>query len=304
MDQRAEAVGDRIADNAVDARVRVEALVAIDVVQVVPRRHARGDAALLVEGAVGERRAEARAEDAAGQTQLAHAERDGWPGRLAEQIEHAEVVALLVGGDGDLDHVGVLGAHARVDLLQVGRHLAEVVVTNDALDVLEAANLVDDVGFQVHPVETRDDGLAQQGLPFLLGTGKAAAVHGPANGGDHGAGLVGQQPLEIGGLGEEIQPQLHEAGAALARLLDFDLHHLVAGAADDDADLGGNGRGSGGFSHGVDSSTRGGRGATVPDAHGRCRGLCGYFNRAGGGGQGKRRGSHSWWIGAGRRRRA
>src|SRR3712207_7854444 len=44
---------------------------------------------------------------------------------------------------------------ALVDLLEVGGHLAHVVVADDALDVLEAADLVGDVGLQVDPVEDR-----------------------------------------------------------------------------------------------------------------------------------------------------
>ena len=142
----------------------------------------------------------------------------------------------LLGRDGDLDHVGVLLAHACVDLLQVGRHLAQVVVADDALDVAEAADGVGDVGFEIDPVEAADDGLAQQHLAGLLGAAPAAAVCWPAHRGHQRAGLVGQQALEVGGLGQEVEAQLDQPGAALGRLLDLDLDHLVPGPADDHAD--------------------------------------------------------------------
>ena len=40
-----------------------------------------------------------------------------------------------------LDHVGVLLAHAFVNAFQVGRHLAQVVIADDALDILEAPDI-------------------------------------------------------------------------------------------------------------------------------------------------------------------
>src|SRR5262249_35663469 len=49
--------------------------------------------------------------------------------------------------------------------------------------------------------------------------------------------LVGEQPLEVGGLGQKVEAQLDQGGAVLGGLLDLDLHHLVPGPPDDHADL-------------------------------------------------------------------
>ena len=73
-------------------------------------------------------------------------------------------------------------------------------------------------------------------LPLVLGPLEAAAVGVPAQGGDPGALLVRQQALEVDGLGEEVEAQLDELGPAVDGLLELDLHHLVPGAGDDDAD--------------------------------------------------------------------
>ena len=42
--------------------------------------------------------------------------------------------------------------------------------------------------------------------------------------------------LEVGGLGDEVQAEFDQLGAAFGRLPDLDGDHLVPGAADDHAD--------------------------------------------------------------------
>src|SRR5262249_53242682 len=138
------------------------------------------------------------------------------------------------GPDGDLDHVGVLFAHALVDLLQLGRHVAHVVVADDALDVLVARDGVGDVGLQVDPVEAGHDGLAQEHAAGVLGPGPAAAVLRAAHRGDQGARLVGQEALEVGGALEQVQAQLDQPRPLFCRLPDLDLDHRVPRPADHD----------------------------------------------------------------------
>ncbi len=115
----------------------------------------------------------------------------------------------------------------------------EIVKTNDPLDLAETRDRFGDVDLDVHPVETRDDGLAQQHEAIFLATREAAAILPPPYRGNHRAGFVRQKPLEIRRFGQEIQPQLDEFGAALGGLLYLNLHHLMPCAADDDADIGG-----------------------------------------------------------------
>ena len=142
----------------------------------------------------------------------------------------------MLGADGELDDVGVLLAHLGVNLFQVLGHLAQVVVADDALDVAKTAYLIDDVGFQIDPVEAGDDGLAQQRQARFLGALPGAAVGRPADRGHQRARFVGQQSLEVGRLGNIVQAHLDQARSLLGGFLDLDLNHLVTCPADDDAD--------------------------------------------------------------------
>jgi hypothetical protein len=98
---------------------------------------------------------------------------------------------------------------------------------DDALYVLETTDLVDDVGFQVNPVEACNDGLPQQGHAFFLASAKAAAIGRPAHRGNQGASFALEETVKIGCLGQEIQTGLDQLRAALGGLLDLDLHHAV-----------------------------------------------------------------------------
>ncbi len=109
-------------------------------------------------------------------------------------------------------------------------------VADDALDVLEAADVVGDVGLQIDPVETADDGLADQRQPCFLGAAPASAVLRPAHRGDHRTRLVVQQAFKVGGPGQKVEAQLDEAGALFGGFLNLDLDHLVPGPANHHAD--------------------------------------------------------------------
>ena len=232
VDERAEAVPDGVADDAEDFGVAVDGFVVERLAQLVHRGHPRRDVPLLVERRVGERRAELRLEDPAGEPHVRHAERDGrLRGRL-HQREDAQVVARLGGADDDLDDVRVLGTHAGVDLLEIRRHLAEVVVAYDPPDGAEARDRIGDVGLEIDPVEPGDDGLADEGLALVLAPGPLAAVGRTADGGDHRARLVREEPLEVGSLLEEVEPHLDQPRALLRGLGDLVEEHAVPGAAD------------------------------------------------------------------------
>ncbi len=182
----------------------------------------------------------AQAEDAAGRAEVAHAERDGRLGGILQEGQDAQIVGGALGGDDDLDQIGVLLAHLLVDELELFGHLADVVIADDALGFAEAWDLIDDVDFQIDEIEARDDGLAQEHHALLLGAGPASAVLLPAIGGDHRAGAFVEQALEVGGLGEEVEPQLDQLGALLGGFLNLRLHHAMARAGDDGT---GDGRG-------------------------------------------------------------
>src|SRR5262245_45386060 len=141
-----------------------------------------------------------------------------------------------MGTNGEFHHVAVLGTDALMDLFEIAGHLADVVITDDAFDILEAADLVGDVRFAVDPVEAGDDRLAEQGLAIVLVAIPATAIDGAAHGGPHRARFAFHHPLEVGSFLEEVEAHFKETGAALAGLLNLDLHHLVPRPADDNAE--------------------------------------------------------------------
>ena len=232
MDERAEAVPHGVADDAEDLRVAVDVFVVVELAHLVERGHPRRDVPLLVEGRVGERRAELRLEDSAREAHVAHAERDGRLPGVLHECEDAQVVARLGGADDDLDDIGILDTHSRVDRLEVGGHLAEVVVAHDAAHRAEARDGVGRVGLEIDPVEAGDDGLPEEGPALVLAAGPLAAVGWSADGRDHRARLVLEEALEVGSLLEEVEPHLDQLRALTGGLGDLVEQHAVPGAAD------------------------------------------------------------------------
>lgn len=140
-------------------------------------------------------------------------------------------------GDDDLDDVGILLRHPFVDSFQVLRKVGQIVVRDDALHVLESANGVCDVRFEIDPFKpTRHDALLQKHLAGFLRPAPAPSVLWPADRRDHRAWLVRKQALEIERSGDKVDTQFDECGAALAGFPDFGDHHLVAGPPNYHAD--------------------------------------------------------------------
>src|SRR5207249_4940382 len=111
--------------------------------------------------------------------------------------------------------------------------LAQIVITDDAFGLAESSHLVSDVYLDVEVIESRDNSVAHQHEPLVFGAGPASAIGGPAKGGDHRAGTVGQQAFEVGSFAEEVEPQFDQLRPLLGGFLDLGLYHLVAGAAND-----------------------------------------------------------------------
>ena len=103
----------------------------------------------------------------------------------------------------------------------IARRFVEIVIADDAFDLAEAGNVIGDVVFQVDVIEAGDDGLPHQHLPLFLGAGPAAAVGRAAESGNHRAGPLGEQALEVGGPLEKVEAHLDQLGAALGRLLNL-----------------------------------------------------------------------------------
>ena len=97
VNQRAQAVADRIADHAEHLRLGVDALDVVDLLQLLKRQHARRDLPFLVERGIGERHPHAQAEHPAARAEVAHAERDRRLGRVFQKRHHAQIVGRFAG---------------------------------------------------------------------------------------------------------------------------------------------------------------------------------------------------------------
>ena len=238
VQDRAEAVAHRVAEQREELRVRPDGLHGVGRPELVHRRQAGGDAALFVERGVDPRRPELERREPRDEPELAHAERHGRLRRPPLDFDDPAQVVRLRGHHGDLADVRVLRQHPVVDLVEVSGRLGHVVVTDDALHRPEPADAIGDIGFEIDPLERPgDDGLPQHRLALRFGPRPATAVDRPAEGRHPRATLVGQQPFEIDRLREEIDADFEELGPARRGFAEFDLHHLVASPGHDPADF-------------------------------------------------------------------
>ena len=194
VDQRAEAVADRIGDHAVDLRLGVDLVVVVDLGHLLEAELARRQRPLVMERGVGERRAELAGQDPRGNADVAHAQADRRHLAAARPVRSIRrlscgwlaIVAILTMSGSQL-------AQPAVDLLEIVGRLAEVVQADDPLGLAEARNRAGDVFFQVDVLDALGDRRPQQQQPLLLAAGELAAVGGAAAG-DRPPGRAGRPP--------------------------------------------------------------------------------------------------------------
>ena len=229
---------DRIGHDAVDLGLGVDLVVAIDLGHVLETELARRQGPFVMERGVGMRGPELAGQDAGRHADIAHPQADRGDLGLADHVEDPHVVAGMVGHRRDLDDVRIALRKAAVDLVEVVGRLAEVVEADDPLRLAEAGNAGGDVVFQVDVFDAFGDGRPQEELPLLLRAGPFAAVGRAAAGDDHGAGPIGEQPLDVDGPGDVVQPQFDQLGPLLGKVPVFGDHVTMAAAADTDANHG------------------------------------------------------------------
>ncbi len=169
VDQRAEAVADRVADHAVDRRLRVDAVVVVDFGHLLIAELARRQRPLVMKRGVRERRAEPAGQNARRRADVAHAHADRRHFRALHQLQHPQIVVRLVGHRGDLDDVGVERRQPGVNLLQVVGRLAEIVQADDPLGLAVTRDHRGDVFFQIDVLDPLGDRAAQQHQPLFFG---------------------------------------------------------------------------------------------------------------------------------------
>ena len=112
----------------------------------------------------------------------------------------------MVGGDGDFDDVGAEASERRVDGIEIGRRLAEVVVGDDAFGGRDRAEGLDGIVFYVNILGAEASGLAEEFESRLFGAVVEAAFAFGSAGGDEGVGGPGEETRQVGGLhGVEAQ---------------------------------------------------------------------------------------------------
>ena len=244
VDQRAEAVADRVGDHAVDLGVGVDLVVVVDFGHLLVAELAGGQHPLVMERGVGERGAELAGENPRGDADVAHAQADRRHLAAARQFQHPQIVVRMVGHRADLDDVGIELAQPAVDFVEVVGRLAEVVQADDPLGLAESRNRRGDVVLQIDVLDALGNRRPQQQQPLLLAAGELPAVDRAAAGDDHRAGPVGHQPPQVHLAVDVVQPQFDQLGALVDQVPMFGNHVPMPAAANADANHG-EGRGVG-----------------------------------------------------------
>ena len=236
VDQRAEAVADRIGHHAVDLGVGVDLVVVVDFGHLLEGELAGGHRPLVMKRGKGERSAELARQDSRRYADVAHAEADRRHFALPDQPEHPQIVVRMVGHDGDFDDVRIKPAQAAMDVLEVVRRFAEVVQADDPLGAAETRDHAGNVFFQIDIFHALGDGRAQQQQALLFGTGELAAVGGAAAGDHHRTRPIGHQPFNVHFAVDVIQTQLDQSSALFDQVSVFCNHVAMTAAANADAD--------------------------------------------------------------------
>ena len=238
MDQRAEAVPDRIGDDAIDLGFGVDLVVAVDLGHLLETKLARRHGPFGMERGIGMRGPELSGKDARGNANVAHAQADRGNLGLADHVEDPHVVAGMVGHGRDLDDVRIALRKAAVDLVEVVGRLAEVVKADHPFRLAETGYARSNVVFQIDIIDAFGNRRPQEKLPLFLRALPLAAIRWAAAGDDHRARPIGKQPLEIDRPVDIVQPQFDQLGPLLGKVPVFSDHVTVAAAADTDANHG------------------------------------------------------------------
>jgi hypothetical protein len=191
-----------------------------------------------VKGGETERRTELEAEHSRRHAHFAHAQADSRELRGLHQPHHAEIVVLAVGHGGQLDNVGVQRRHPPMNLFEIRRCLAEVVVADDPFRLSVARNRRRDVLFQIDVIDARRDRGPQQNLSLALRLGPFAAVVLATAGENGRTRPFREQSLEIHRTHDPIDAQLDQPNALFGQILVFGDHLAMPPPPNADANHG------------------------------------------------------------------
>ena len=107
MDDRTQAMSDRIADHAEHNRARTNILVMIDFVHLLEAELTGREGPLVMERGEGKRCAKTSRQNPRRRADVPHAHADHRQAATLDQLQHAQIVVRRVGRGGDLDDVGV-----------------------------------------------------------------------------------------------------------------------------------------------------------------------------------------------------
>ena len=234
MNQRTQAVRNRIADDAVHGSLGADFIIAVN------SRHFResqltgGQFPLAAEGGIGEGGTIFPAEDTTDHAVLAHAEPDGGHLGIGDQLQHANRIAGRIGHGDQLDDIRILFTHRSVDLFEVVGCFIEIVMTDNAFGFAIAGNRPGDVVFNVDVFNFRNDRGSQQRLPLFFRFIPAALVFRATAGDDHRRRPVFDQTVYIGSPGDPVQPQFYQFRPFFREGAVFHHYHFVSGSTDAD----------------------------------------------------------------------
>ena len=221
MHGRAQALLDRIAQDAVDFGLGVDLVVAEVFLEDLIREHPGGEDALRVEAGEREGCPVLRPEDPGEDADLAHGDRDrGGLGR-GGQVQDPRGLGQVRGRGGDLDHVRVELLALLGDVADVDRRGLHVVVADDPLGLAEPTDLGGDVHLEVDVIDPQGDGLPEELLALVFVAAPEAAVDAAADREDEWRRPVLEDPLQVGIPPEAIDAQLDQIHAGLGRFLPF-----------------------------------------------------------------------------------
>ena len=238
MHDRHDALSNRIGNEAVDPRVRIDFVVVVDVLHLPEAQLSGGQCPLVMERRVGERGTELAGEDAGRDTDFAHADPHGRNRAVADQLQHPHIIVRFISRRGDLDDVGIEAGQPGMNFRQVLRCLTKVVQADDSLRPPVNGNSVRDIRLQIDVLDTfRNRGSQQHQSRFFTPLPFPLVLDAPT-GGDHRARAVAKQPLQIDLPPDVIQADLDHLSSLLDQVSMFRHHMPVTTTSDTHANHG------------------------------------------------------------------